>query len=97
MLSRYLRREPHRQREFDLALIDAGHLLAADGGLDHRVDVADREAVARRLGAVDADREVGLAEQIERRGIDDAGHLGELGLDLLATAAPARRDRGRTA
>ena len=72
------RREPHREREVHLALVDACHLLAADRRLHHGVDVADREAVARRLGAVDPHHEVGLAEQVERRRIGDARHLGEL-------------------
>ena len=75
------RRQPHGERGVDLALVDARHLLAADRRLHHGVDVADREAVARRLGAVDPHVEIGLAQQVERRRIDDARHLGELGLE----------------
>ena len=76
-LSRYSRRQPHGEREIHLALVDPGHLLAADRRLHHGVDVADREAVARGLGAVDPDHEIGLAQQIEAAGIGDARHLGE--------------------
>ena len=93
------RRQPHGERGVDLALIDARHLLAADRRLHHRVDVADREAVARRLGAVDPHHEIGLAEEVERRRIDDTRHLGELGLERfrqplqLAEIAAEQLDR----
>src|SRR4029079_18002656 len=66
------RRQPDRQREDHLPYIDVGIFLAADRGLDHGIDVADREAVARGLGAIDLDDQIGLAEQVEAGGIGDA-------------------------
>ena len=41
--------------------------VAADGGLDQRVDVGDVQAVARDRGAVDLDVEAGLAEFLHQR------------------------------
>src|SRR5262249_49975742 len=67
------RSKAHRERKIHLAFVDPGDLLAADRRLHHRVDVADREAVASRLGAVDLDDEIGLAQQVEAARIGDAG------------------------
>ena len=64
-----LRRETHGEREVHLAFVDAGDLLAADRRLHHGVHVADGDAVARRLGAIDLDHQIRLAEQIECAGI----------------------------
>ena len=52
-------------------------------GLDHAVDVAGIEAVARRLFAVDLDVQVGLAEHAEDAEIGDAFDLIHLGQDLV--------------
>ena len=77
------RRQPHRQREDHLAFIDLGDFLTADRGLHHGIDVGDREAVARGLGAIDLDDEIGLAEQVEAGGVGDAADAGEFGLHGL--------------
>ena len=63
------------RREIHFAFIDARDLLPADRGLHHGVDVADGEAIARRCRAVDPDDQIGLAEQVECRGIAYARHL----------------------
>ena len=75
------RRQAHRQREDHLAFIDLGNFLAADRGLDDGIDVADGEAVARGLGAIDPNDQIGLAEQIEAGGVGDPADAAEFGLD----------------
>ena len=52
-----LRRQPHHDGEIAVAavFIQIARRLAADRGLDHRIDVARRQAVARRPVAVDVD------------------------------------------
>ena len=62
------RRQPDREGEVHLAFVDARDLLAADRGLHDGVDVADREAVARGLRAVDPDDQIGLTEQLNAAG-----------------------------
>ena len=80
-----LRRESHHDREMPVAagLIDVAGGIAADRHPDGGVDVARRETVARRAGAIDVDLHGRLAERGEHRKIGDAGHGGEHGLDLV--------------
>ena len=63
--------------------IDVAGAVAADRDLDGGVDVARRQAVARRPRAIDIDLDGGLAERGEYRKIGDALHGGEDGLDLV--------------
>jgi hypothetical protein len=67
--------------------------IAADGGLDQRVDVVDVEAVARDLGAVDLDVEAGLAEFLHQGHVADAAHMLQDFLDRLALCLKRVRDR----
>src|SRR4029453_14833159 len=54
--------------------------------LHHRVDVADRKAVARSLLAIDLDDEVGLAEQVEPARVGHTTYRRDLGLERLGQA-----------
>ena len=71
--------QTYRQRKNHLAFIDFGDFLTADRSLDHGIDVTHQEAVARGLGAIDPNNQIGLTEQIETGGIGDAADLGEFG------------------
>src|SRR5215210_8388309 len=72
--------QTHRQRKDHLPFIDFGDFLAADSSLDHGIDVTDQEAVARGLGAIDPNNQIGLTEQIETGGIGDAADLRKFAL-----------------
>ena len=88
-----LARQPDGEREVPLALVDPRHLLAADRRLHHRVDVADGEAVAGGLGAVDLDDQVGLAQQIEAAGVGDARHVASSLRRLFDSRSSSARSR----
>ena len=79
------RREPNDDREMPVAagLIEIAGAVAADRDLDGGVDVARRQAVARRTRAVDIDLDGRLAERGEHRKIGDALHGAEHGFDLV--------------
>src|SRR5262249_39057185 len=62
-------------------LVNVAGRFAADGGADCGVDVAGRESVARRAGAVDVDLDCGLTERGEHSEIGDAGYRRQHGLD----------------
>ena len=83
-LSRYCCSKPHDEVELLLLLHHLGGDVAADGGLDQAVDVGDVEAVAGDLGAVDLDRQAGLAELLHQRDVADAAHVLQHALDRLA-------------
>ena len=59
------------------AFVQVAGALAADGRLHHGVDVARRQAVARRAHAIDVDADGRLAERTQHGQIGDAGHLGQ--------------------
>ena len=84
-LLRYSRRQPHDDRKMPVAagFVEVAGGIAADRHLDGGVDVAGREAVARRLGAIDVDLDGRLAERGEHRQIGDALHGGQHRLDLV--------------
>src|SRR5262249_47498038 len=74
--------QAHGQREIALAFVDARNLLAADRGLDDRIDITDGESVAGGGRPIDADDKIGLAEQVERGRVAHAANLSQLVLDL---------------
>ena len=67
-----LRRQPHHHAELAVRLQQRGRDGAAQRGLNDGVDVADVQAVARRLFAIDLDVQIGLPEHPERAEIGDA-------------------------
>ena len=81
-----MRRQPHGQREIHFTFVDARDFLSANRGLNDGIHIADGDAVARRLGAIDLDDQVRLAEQIECACVSDARHLGELVLHRFRQA-----------
>ena len=72
--------QPDREREVHFTFVDARDFLAADRGLNHRVHIADGDAVAGCFGAIDLDHQIRLAEQIECTRVSDARDLRELTL-----------------
>src|SRR5581483_1081432 len=79
-----LRRKPHHDRKMAVAagLVEIARGIAADRDSNGRVDVAGRQSVARRLGAVDVDLHGRLAERGKHRKIGDARDRGQHGFDL---------------
>ena len=69
-------REANDDREMPVAagLIEIAGAVAADRDLDGGVDIAGRQAVARRTRAIDIDLDGRLAERGEHRKIGDALH-----------------------
>ena len=76
-----LRSQSDGQGEVHLAFEDARDFLPADRGLYDRVDVANRDAVTRRLGAIDTNQQVRLSDEVERRWVPYAGHPCNFGFD----------------
>ena len=70
------RRKPDDDREMPVAagLVEVAGAVAADRDLDGGVDIAGRQPVARRPGAIDVDLDGRLAERGEHREIGDALH-----------------------
>src|SRR5271165_1231734 len=73
------RRQAHHHREMPVAaaLVEVAGTLAADRGLNDRVDVARSEAVAGGALAIDVDAYRRLSERTQDREIHDARNLGE--------------------
>ncbi len=82
--------ETHDEVELLFLLHDLRRHVAADGGLDQRVDVGDVDAVARDLGAVDIDAQARLSEFLHQRHFGDAAHVLENLLDRICLSAAAR-------
>ena len=76
-----LRSQSDGQGEVHLAFEDARDFLPADRGLHNRVDVANRDAVTRRLGAIDPNQQVRLSDEVERRWVPYPGHPCNFGFD----------------
>ena len=76
-----LRSQSDGQGEVHLAFEDTRDFLPADRGLHDRVDVADRDAVTRRLRAIDANHQIRLSDEVERRRVPYAVHPCNFGFD----------------
>ena len=67
----------HRKMPVAAALVQVAGALAADRRLNHGIDVAGREAIARRAHAIHVDADRRLAQRTQHREIRDARHLGQ--------------------
>ena len=81
--------QPDDEVELLFLLHDLGGDIAADRGLDQRVDVVDVDPVAGDLGAIDLDREARLAEFLHQRHVADAADVLQHRLDRLALLSRA--------
>jgi hypothetical protein len=54
--------------------------------LHDRVEVTDRDAVTRRLRAIDTNHQIRLADEVERRRVSYTWHLPDFSLDRLGQA-----------
>ena len=72
-------REAHHHREVPIAgaFVQIAGALAADGGLDHGIDVPGRQSIARGPHPIDIDADGRLSERTKHGEIGDARHFGE--------------------
>ena len=76
--------QPDDKIEFLFPLHHLGGDVAAYGGFDHAVDVADIQAIAGDLGPVDVDGQAWLSQFLHQRHVLDAAHIFQDFLDGLA-------------
>ena len=92
-----LRLVAHRQVEALLADQNLADGFSADRGFDGVLNVADVDAEAVGGGAIDIEIDVGLAADLKRAEIGDAGDLAHDALNLVRLLLRASSDRGRKA
>ena len=85
----------HGEAENFQAFINLARFLAADGGLDHVLNVGDVDAVARDLVAVDFDLQIGQAADFLDVDVGRAAHSCRARARRLRLSVSARRGRRR--